>query len=78
MFKKLAIWYLRITDCSVLINYELNENNIKQKGRRCYLYDNDFDPSVKLIDCNGDELKIPEGQFRFEYPIKQKNCDYNE
>lgn len=66
MLRKLAIWYLRKRNCSVLINYIVNEDSIKQKTSDAYIYDNHFGKDALYLDDKGEIFDVPYGSYEFK------------
>lgn len=63
---KLAIWYLRKRNVSVLLNMKIDGGTIQQKTRYGCTYDSDIS-NGKYLDNDGKPLNIPKGKFKFRY-----------
>lgn len=63
---RLAIWYLRRKKVSVIMNMDVEGGTIKQMARYGYTYNNKL-ANVRLLDKDGQELKIPQGKFKVQY-----------
>ena len=64
---KLAIWYLNKRKVSVLLNMKIEGGIVQQTTYHGCTYNNTLN-DIKYLDKNGNELVLPEGKFRFEYP----------
>lgn len=66
---RLAIWYLRRREVSVLMNVRIDGGVIQQKTGYGCTYDTVLD-NVKYLDRDGEELIIPQGKFKIVSPRK--------
>lgn len=72
MLKKLAIWYLRKKNVSVLINYRIEDGKVQQLHDESRIYNNEF-INVDYRLKNGEKFHIPEGQFK----VRTNTLKYN-
>lgn len=63
MLTKVAIWYLRKRNVSVLIGFLLKGGAIQQDNEKAYLYDN-WNNKTSYYTKSGIKIKIPEGKFK--------------
>lgn len=68
MLAKLAVWYLRKTNKSVFINFELEDGKITPFSNEAMYFDSEF-YGVKIHTADGKEVVLPEGAFSLK--IKQ-------
>lgn len=63
---KLAIWYLRKRNVSVLLNMKIDGGTIQQKTRYGFTYDSEIN-NVNYLDADGELFNIPKGKFKVRY-----------
>lgn len=69
MIEKLAIWYLRKKNVSIIMNYRLNGGILKPKQKQSRMYDNTFiDTDHRYMDNT--KCDVPEGNFEFTKQIQ--------
>ena len=65
MLKRIAVWYLRKRNASVILNIKVSDGLIKVKGNQAQIYDNEFN-NTKFITEDNQEFLIPDNKaFNF-------------
>ncbi|WP_373757831.1 hypothetical protein [Jeotgalibaca porci] len=62
MITKLAIWWLRKANKSVVINYVVTQGELQAKQKQSFIYDIDFADAL-YKDCDGEIVALPSGKF---------------
>lgn len=65
MITKLAIWWLRNRNLSVLIGHDITGGEIKARFNKVYLYDSIMKDTV-FKDSNDNTFNVPEGKFAYK------------
>ncbi len=68
LFANLLCKFLEWLDVSVAINLEI-DGKLKGRTNQAFYYSNDFRNAI-VLDCNNDELVIPEGKFNINIEKK--------
>lgn len=62
MITTLAIWWLRKTNKSVIINFKMTNGEVQAKERYALIFDNEF-TDIVYMDSNGERVTIPSRKF---------------
>ncbi|GEM02521.1 hypothetical protein SAMN05421839_10629 [Halolactibacillus halophilus] len=65
MLKKLAVWYLRKSNCSVLIGFEIKSGYVRSIKNNTFIYDNEL-CDVEYRTSDDERLFLPKGKFSIQ------------